>query len=389
MMNNEAKIRNAFSRWKILLAIAFGLSVSIGLLIYTFNQEEYKLVKAGTGTHTWTDLNNNGIIDHTGVPEFKPQKGGDYALRSAWEILSDIDWSASTFFWLFMAIIGMVGRDAAYMWRIRILTHQELSWRQTFSVIMLWEFASALAPGVVSGATVAMFILNRERIAMGRATAIVVITAFFDNLFYVIMIPLVVGIVGTASLFPSNISDSNASTVFWTGYGIFSTLCLLLYLSIFRFPNLIKRILGFFCSFPLLNRWQEKALKTGDEIATTARIMRQEKGIFWIKTFVATCASWTSRFLVINFILQAFLHLGLLQQLHVLSKQFVLWMFLRVSPTPGGSGVAEWAFGELMSDLTTSFILLGAMAVIWRLISYFPYLLIGSFILPRWLKRKK
>jgi uncharacterized protein (TIRG00374 family) len=63
-------------------------------------------------------------------------------------------------------------------------------------------------------------------------------------------------------------------------------------------------------------------------------------------------------------------------------------MFLRVSPTPGGSGVAEWAFGELMSDLTTSFILLGAMAVIWRLISYFPYLLIGSFILPRWLKRK-
>jgi len=387
-MNNEAKIRNAFSRWKILLAIAFGLSVSIGLLIYTFNQEEFKQVKAGTGTHIWTDLNNNGIVDHTGVPEFKPQAGGDYSLRSAWEILSDIDWSASTFFWLFMAIVGMVGRDAAYMWRIRILTHQELSWRQTFSVIMLWEFASALAPGVVSGATVAMFILNRERIAMGRATAIVVITAFFDNLFYVIMIPLVVGIVGTASLFPTTISDSNASTVFWTGYGIFTALCLLLYLSIFRFPNLIKRILGFVCSFPLLTRWKEAALKTGDEIATTARIMRQEKGIFWVKTFVATCASWTSRFLVINFILQAFLHLGLLQQLHVLSKQFVLWMFLRVSPTPGGSGVAEWAFGELMSDLTTSFILLGAMAVIWRLISYFPYLLIGSFILPRWLKRK-
>ncbi len=387
-MNNEAKIRNAFSRWKILLAIAFGLSVSIGLLIYTFNQHEFKQVKAGTGTHIWTDLNNNGIVDHSGVSEFKPQSGGDYSLRSAWEILGEIDWSSTTFFWLFMAIVGMVGRDAAYMWRIRILTHKELSWRKSFSVIMLWEFASALAPGVVSGATVAMFILNRERIAMGRATAIVVITAFFDNLFYVIMIPLVVGIVGATSLFPTTISDSNASTVFWTGYGVFTGLCAILYLSIFRFPNLIKRLLGFVCSFPFLNRWKDKALKTGDEIATTAKIMRQEKGIFWIKTFVATCASWTSRFLVINFILQAFLQLGFFQQLHVLAKQFVLWMFLRVSPTPGGSGVAEWAFGELMSDLTTSFILLGAMAVIWRLISYFPYLLIGSFILPRWLKRK-
>jgi hypothetical protein len=389
MMNNDAKIRNAFSQWKILLAITFGLSVSVGLLIYTFNQAEFKQVKTGTGTHVWTDLNNNGIIDHTGTPEFKLQPGGDYSLRSAWEILGDIDWSVSTFFWLFLAIFGMVGRDAAYMWRMRILTHNELSWRQTFSVIMLWEFASALAPGVVSGATVAMFILNHERIAMGRATAIVVITAFLDNLFYVVMIPLVVGIVGTVSLFPTSISDTNASTVFWTGYGIFTALCLVLYLSIFRFPNLIKRILEFVCSFPLLTRWKENASRTGDEIATTARIMRQEKGIFWVKTFVATCASWTSRFLVINFIMQAFLQLGLLQQLHVLSKQFVLWMFLRVSPTPGGSGVAEWAFGELMSDLTTSFILLGAMAVIWRLISYFPYLVIGSFILPRWLKRKK
>lgn len=387
-MSDDLQIRHAFSRWKILLAIAFGLSVSLGLLIYTFNQEEFKAVKAGTGTHVWVDLNNNGIVDHTGVSEFKEQAGGDYALQSAWEIIGSIDWSVYTFFWLGMALLGMVGRDAAYMWRIRILTHRELSWRKSFDVIMLWEFASALAPGVVSGATVAMFILNRERIAMGRATAIVVITALFDNLFYVVMIPLVVLIVGTASLFPDHISGSSAGTIFWTGYGIFTVLCLVLYLSIFRFPLLIKSILGAVCSLPVLNRWKSSAQKTGDEIATTARIMRNERPLFWVKTFLATCASWTSRFLVINFILQAFLQLGMLQQLHVLAKQFVLWMFLRVSPTPGGSGVAEWAFGELLADFTTSFVLLGAMAVIWRLISYFPYLIIGSLILPRWLKRK-
>jgi uncharacterized protein (TIRG00374 family) len=62
-------------------------------------------------------------------------------------------------------------------------------------------------------------------------------------------------------------------------------------------------------------------------------------------------------------------------------------MFLRVSPTPGGSGAAEWAFSELLSDLTSSAVLLAGMAVLWRLISYFPYLLIGSIILPRWLKK--
>jgi glycosyltransferase 2 family protein len=31
---------------------------------------------------------------------------------------------------------------------------------------------------------------------------------------------------------------------------------------------------------------------------------------------------------------------------------------------------------------------LGTMAVLWRLISYFPYLMIGSIILPRWLAKQ-
>jgi uncharacterized protein (TIRG00374 family) len=77
-----------------------------------------------------------------------------------------------------------------------------------------------------------------------------------------------------------------------------------------------------------------------------------------------------------------------MQQTLLFIKQFVVWMFLRVSPTPGGSGVAEWAFGELLADFSTQFVLLGAMAVLWRFISYYPYLIIGSIILPRWLKRK-
>jgi uncharacterized protein (TIRG00374 family) len=58
-----------------------------------------------------------------------------------------------------------------------------------------------------------------------------------------------------------------------------------------------------------------------------------------------------------------------------------------VSPTPGGSGVAEFAFGELLVSFSQSTFLLAALAILWRLISYFPYLFIGAFLLPRWLKR--
>jgi uncharacterized protein (TIRG00374 family) len=58
-----------------------------------------------------------------------------------------------------------------------------------------------------------------------------------------------------------------------------------------------------------------------------------------------------------------------------------------VSPTPGGSGIAEFAFGELLGGLSNSASLIIALAIIWRLISYFPYLIIGAVILPKWWSR--
>ena len=86
-------------------------------------------------------------------------------------------------------------------------------------------------------------------------------------------------------------------------------------------------------------------------------------------------------------LLNAFLHLDLFENMLALGKQLVLWLFMLVSITPGGSGVAEYGFGELLSTFTTSSLLLAAMAIIWRLISYFPYLFIGSILLPRWMRR--
>lgn len=388
-MNQQDTIGRAFSKWRIYVALLLGLSISGWLFYRSMSKTEFEEVKPGKGTHSWVDSNHNGRIDRSLAAEFRPDKNGNYKQQDAWEVIANIEWSAGTFFWLFMALLAMVGRDLAYMWRIRILTHEELTWKRSFFVIMLWEFASALAPGVLSGATVAMFILNREKIALGRSTAIVITTAFFDNLFYVLLIPLVFLVVSSDQLFPSTVDNAGTVvTIFWTGFGVFATLCLVLYLSLFRFPYLLRGILGGVTSLPFLRRFKPGALQVGNDVALTAKTMRGEKPVFWIKTFLATCASWTSRYLVINCILQAFISLGLLQHMQVLAKQLVLWMFLRVSPTPGGSGAAEWAFSELLADLSTSAVLLAGMAVLWRLISYFPYLLIGSIILPRWLRRE-
>lgn len=376
-----------FSKWRIYLALLIGLSISGGILIYSFTRTEFHEVEKGKGQFTWKDTNKNKKIDYSDTDEFVPSKAGDFEQKSAWQVLSDVSWSSTTFFWIFLALLGMVGRDLGYMIRIRILTKKQLTWTQAFHVIMLWEFASALAPGVMSGATVAMFILNREKIALGRATAIVILTAFLDNLFYVVVIPLLFLFIPADQLFPSTGNES-MMTIFWTGFSIFALLCMVLFSSIVLYPKLVFHLLTFFTRIPFLKRFQKGAEKTGNDVSETAVQMRREPLSFWLKAFGATVFSWSSRFLVINFIMQAFLSLGFLQQVQIFSKQFVLWMFLRISPTPGGSGVAEWAFGELLSEFSTSIILLGTMAVLWRLISYFPYLIIGSIILPRWLSKQ-
>jgi uncharacterized protein (TIRG00374 family) len=377
----------AFSKWKIYLALLIGLSISTGILIYSFTRSEFHEVEKGTGDYIWKDTNHNKRIDSSNPKEFIAVPNGNFEQKNAYQVLSDISWNSTTFFWIFLALLGMVGRDLGYMIRIRILTKKQLTWTQSFHVIMIWEFASALAPGVMSGATVAMFILNREKIALGRATAIVILTAFLDNLFYVIIIPILFLFIPSGKLFPST-GNGSMMIVFWTGFSIFALLCIVLFSSIVLYPRLVFKLLTFITRLPLLKRFQAGAEKTGNDVSTTAIEMKKEPFSFWLKAFGATVFSWSSRFLVINFIMQAFLSLGFLQQTQIFTKQFVLWMFLRISPTPGGSGVAEWAFGELLSEFSTSIVLLGTMAVLWRLISYFPYLMIGSIILPRWLARQ-
>jgi uncharacterized protein (TIRG00374 family) len=150
----------------------------------------------------------------------------------------------------------------------------------------------------------------------------------------------------------------------------------------------MSRFLNFVFRLPFLKKWRNKAQETGKEIVITSKEFKKESWKFWLSSFGATILSWTSRYLVINCILAAFINLSFSNHFYILAKQLVLWLLMRISPTPGGSGVAEYAFGELMSDFSHSALLLAGLALLWRLISYFPYLFIGALLLPKWLKKK-
>ncbi len=386
----SSPLRKIAGGWKVFIAIAIGLVVSGWILYSNMNQIQFIDVDEGTGEFEWIDGNGNGVVDTHLEEDFKLSETGNYHLQTASDSLKNIDWSFHTFFWLLGAIIFTAGRDFFYMVRIRILTKNKLSWKSALYVILLWEFASAISPGVVGGAAVAMFILNREGIPFGRATAIVIITAFMDNLFYVVMIPLIFIFVSYGSVVTFGDETSTfLSMWFYGGFLIILSVCILLYLTIFWYPKLASKFLLLIFKLPFLNRWKVIAIEWGKDIELASKQFKEENRVYWFKVFGATMASWLSRYLVINAILNAFLDLGIMDNVRILGKQFVLWLFMLVTPTPGGSGMAEYAFGELLSDLGISALVLAVMALIWRLVSYFPYIFIGVILLPFWLRKKR
>jgi uncharacterized protein (TIRG00374 family) len=377
--------------FRVWIPLLIGLSVSIYLLYSNLNEVRFIEVSENEiGTHIWIDGNQNGIIEHWLEDEFTAREHGDFRKQNISDILAEIQWSAQSTLFILCAVLMIFIRDLGYIIRIRLLTDKKLSWYRSFIVIMMWEFASALSPGVVGGAAVAMFILNREKIPLGRATALVVITAFMDNLFFVLCVPIVVLMVGYSVMFADFSGDISGGLIalFWLGYAIIVGISLLLFVSLFYYPKLIKSILLLIAKLPIIRRYKASFEKTGDEIIITSKEFRGRSIKFWLAIFGSTFLSWTGRYLVINMILAAFLSLGFYEHFVVLAKQFALWVIMLISPTPGASGVAEWGFTKLLGSFASSALLISSLAILWRLISYFPYLFIGSLLMPRWLKKK-
>jgi glycosyltransferase 2 family protein len=300
-----------------------------------------------------------------------------------------IDWTATTFFWIFIALSLQALRDIAYMYRLRLLTDKQISWRRSFDVIILWEFASSVTPSIVGGSAVAMFIVHKEGIKLGRSTAVVMITALLDEFFYISMVPIVFLFTGTAVFFSDTIihlgtMELGSKAIFIIGYFFIVFLTITIVTGVFISPKGFKWVLVKIFSLPFLKKWKNGASRTGDEIISTSKEMKGKPFIFWLKAYLSTFISWTARYWVVNCLILAFVAVD--NHFIIYAKQLIMWVILLISPTPGGAGIAEIMFHEYLSVFIPVG-LVAALAILWRLMSYYSYLFIGSVILPNWLKR--
>jgi uncharacterized protein (TIRG00374 family) len=389
-MANAQKAMEFFSFKRLLVPLLLGLSVSAYLLYQNFQEVLYVQVEDLKGNYTWQDTNQNQIQEKTEFI-FTPQKG-NFIQQNVWELVQQIEWGWSAVWGFFMAFVCVVVRDFAYMLRLKILSKNFLTWKQCFNCIMLWETASAITPSVVGGSGIAMFILKKEGIPLGKSTAIVMITALLDELFFIILVPLVILILGSKVVFPDYLEFSilgnqlDIFTVFVIGYLFILILTLFISLGIFILPIKLKKFLFYVFSNRFLKKWRADVIVIGNDIIAASKEFKNQHFTFWLKTFGVTCFSWLARYLTANFVISAFVNVN--DHFIILARQLVMWVIMLISPTPGGAGIAELLFVSLLKDASIHHLAIIA-AIIWRLFTYYPYLLIGSIIFPKWIAKKR
>ena len=306
------------------------------------------------------------------------------------EMLTGIQWARFPALWFLLAVMLMAMRDIANMYRFRLLTDRKISWRRSFQVIMLWEFASSVTPAIIGGWAVALFVVRKEGINMGRATAVVLTTSLLDQIFLITIVPAVLIIAGTENLFPSGpvipLIGMELSTmgIFLLGYLFIIILASIILFGVFVNPHSIKRILTAMFRLKFLRRWRIDVERTGDEIIITSNEIRNKPVSFWVKAYLSTAFAWTARLGVVNALMMAVIPVS--EHLIIYARQIVMWVILLISPTPGSSGVAEYFFSLFLGEFIGP--TLGTpLAILWRLITYYPYVFIGIVVLPHWIRR--
>ncbi|MDF1697288.1 MAG: lysylphosphatidylglycerol synthase transmembrane domain-containing protein [Saprospiraceae bacterium] len=305
--------------------------------------------------------------------------------------LSKINWDFHIFFWLFMAVFMYIVRHLFYSWRLRIMTDNEFSWPKSMELIVLWEFASSVSPTSIGGSGVALFMLAQEKLSAAKTVSVVLYSMVIDTIFFVVSLPLLYLILGPIMIRPGmeSLSDLDGFGYTFLGVILFMTAYgSVFYYGLFVNPVAIKRLLLFISRFPLLKRFKRDLRKTAMDVVDTSKEMQKKNYLFHTKAMVATLGAWLTRFLAINCIIIALIYstpIDFYNQLVIMARAETMHVTTSFSPTPGSAGIAEYLFGGYFTDYISEGIA-SLIALVWRIITYYPYLIGGAIIIPVWIQ---
>jgi uncharacterized protein (TIRG00374 family) len=197
-------------------------------------------------------------------------------------------------------------------------------------------------------------------------------------------------ILGIENIFPmtsgeSDLLENSLGALFFLSYGLIALYTLIMTFALLINPRLFKWILIKITSVPFLRKWRYAAYERGTEMILASDQLKGMGKKFWIYLSVSTIFIWSSRYLMLNFLMASFTKISISEHVLIFAKQIILWVVMLISPTPGSSGTAEAIFPAFFQVYLGDYTII--VNVLWRLFTYYPYLLLGALFLPRWINR--
>jgi len=305
---------------------------------------------------------------------------------------NEIQWTTNVWLLILCAIAMVVLRHIAYAIRLRIMSFKFFNWKKCIELIFVWEFTTYVSPTSIGGSIIALFTLAQEKLSAAKTTTLVIYSIILDGGFFVLCAFVFYLIYGTNYIAPDPSFDGawNVKHIAYIFYGahlfIFSYVALFFY-GVFVQPSLSSKILQWTTKRGPLKRFHERALNLGQDITTASTVLKDQPFFFHLKNIMLTIVIWSSRFLLVNFLIIAFVDVSDWSQGFIFARLEAMYVTIAVSPTPGGSGVAELALGNYLADIIKDPSRATVIAILWRLISFWSYIIAGIIVIPNWLRK--
>lgn len=326
------------------------------------------------------------IVIGIGVVSYLLWKQFDY------DSFQKLIWDRWTISWILGGIGFFVIRHFAYANRLRILSDGKFGWRKSIELIFIWEFASAVSPTSLGGSAVALILLAKEQIKAAKTVTIVLYSVVLDTLFFIISLPLLYLVLGPRVIRPgmSSLTDIDGFGItFIIVFFVMFAYGFIFFYGLFYRPQQISKFLMFLSKIKWLKRFKDSLAKTAEDVIISSAELKKKSPVYHMKATLSTFTAWFCKFSLMVCLIYGIIRtvpVNLENSALIYGRYETMFAITAFSPTPGGSGLAEYLFGGFYSDFVPVTLAV-VIAFIWRLISYYSYLFIGVVVVPTWIRK--
>lgn len=283
---------------------------------------------------------------------------------------------------LIIAFFVMLLRYYFLTAKYRYISDRQLGWAASLRVVLTWDFASAVTPSTIGGGPVATYAMTRENISLGKSGAIMLYGVLFDQLFYVLIIPILIVLGFFFEVIPEGIG--------WVGLGAMFLIYLILlgYAFILAYgllvnPDSLKKVIHWFAKLPFLRSLREKVEKETDSLIKFSHELRQKPRRFLWNAFGISTLAWLAKISLPSIVVLSFLPADVAL---TFMRSFSMTLAGLFVPTPGGSGGAEALFVLFQGPLFHRIVFIGISVFMWRLYTYYISIGLGVLVMLWYVK---